>query len=170
MPVPSQLDTVATFSATALLTFAFMPFPLGWKLTLLAATALLGLCCWLNPWRDHAYFPACTAGERRRGWLRPRSRPLGVVVSEEAIVIEHGGRKADVIAWHDLQVFYLRASDGRELVFANDVEGGGELLRAMHKQVQGFDDLLFIQAMGCTSNRRFRVWERPAAGALPAAG
>lgn len=49
------------------------------------------------------------------------------------------------------------------MVFPGGATGEGELLEAMQRRLEGFDNGAFIRAMGCADDALFVVWKAPSA-------
>jgi len=55
----------------------------------------------------------------------------------------------------------LHAGDVVAVVYPSEAVGAGELLRALQERLVGFDNERLVEAMGCSTNARFLIWERP---------
>lgn len=53
----------------------------------------------------------------------------------------------------------IEAADGKSIVVAMGTPGEGELLKAMQRQLEAFDNMAVVEAMGSTERARFTVWE-----------
>jgi len=97
-------------------------------------------------------------------------------LSEAEIRCERPDGRTERVAWHDLEaviiettsdgpfapdVFWILAGSSPDsgCMIPQDYTDAGELLKRL-QQLPGFDNKAFIDAMGCTDDRRFVCWKR----------
>jgi hypothetical protein len=100
---------------------------------------------------------------------------LCVVHDEAAITLTHPDGREEQIRWSDVACVAIHTTDAGPFVtdlfwHIEDARGQGptvpmgaageqELLRAMQRRLEGFDNMAVIEAMGSAEEARFVVWE-----------
>lgn len=68
--------------------------------------------------------------------------------------------------WIEDVYFLLEARDGHRCAVPHEAAVRTRLLEELQSRLQGVRDDKVIEAMGCTDNNSFTIWERPGAGAV----
>lgn len=108
-------------------------------------------------------------------WLTRRRRRDSVVVDDSGVTRRLADGGVETLAWSDLQevgvmtsdegpwaedVVFVLVGSGKSGVLVPQGAEGSQALVARLLQLPGFDERLFIEAMGSTSNRTFACWKR----------
>lgn len=106
-------------------------------------------------------------------WLGPRRRENVQVDDKGVIVVTKKGRdqvlwteitRARIITtsagpWGEDVYFVLEGTEGNGCVVPHDAAVRTKLLEEIQAKLPGVDDRKVIEAMGCTSNNTFVIWE-----------
>jgi len=141
---------------------------LAWKWGETAATIWFGFCVFLSGFLAHRLLP------------RP---DLSDLVTEEQIVVEFDNDEiscirpdgyTEQVRWDDLarvevmttnegpwacDVYFVLHGTSSGCLIPQGATGDQKLVERL-LELPGFDEKLFVDAMGCTSNRTFDVWKR----------
>lgn len=121
----------------------------------------------------------CSASEggalRILNWFKQRGQQDTVVFDDVGVTRRLADGRVETLAWADLQevgvmttdegpwsedVFFMLAGPGRTGVLVPQGADGSQALVERLLRLPGFNQRLFIEAMGSTSNRRFVCWKR----------
>jgi hypothetical protein len=116
---------------------------------------------------------------RRRGVHTMPEAQVRVGFDDAEIVCSYPKGEFKKVAWSDITEVRIRttsegpwledvywgihaASPSPEIVYPQGALGEPELLEALQRRLQGFDNEELIRAMGCTTDRSFLVWRAKA--------
>lgn len=108
--------------------------------------------------------------------LFPEARNVISFDSEQVCMTQPNG-EMHAVRWADLTMVGIRTTDegpfvadvfwglhgadrAPAVVYPQGATGESELLEEMQKRLAGFDNRKLIEAMGCTGNAFFLIWER----------
>jgi hypothetical protein len=110
-------------------------------------------------------------------WFRRRRKGARVVVDDIGVTLHQPDGVIDTITWSDLQevavlttdegpwvedvFFALTGSGANGLLITQGADGSQALVERL-LELPGFNEQLFIEAMGSTANGKFLCWSRAA--------
>lgn len=125
-------------------------------------------------WQLSGKNPSSTANKGKQA-LHPEAQTV-ISFDDEHVRVTHPDGEMQSVRWADLTMVGIRTTDegpfvadvfwglhgadkAPAVVYPQGATGESDLLEAMQKRLAGFDNRKLIEAMGCTGNTFFLIWE-----------
>lgn len=119
---------------------------------------------------------ASRTADKGKQALHPEAQTV-ISFDEEHVRVTRPDGEMQSVRWADLTMVGIRTTDegpfvadvfwglrgadkAPAVVYPQGATGESDLLEAMQKRLAGFDNRKLIEAMGCTGNAFFLIWER----------